>query len=108
MAALVNITRLPPFLKICGCCEGAGHYLQTYTAGCGGGYYQSRGACEYCSRAGEAFCGPGLRYQNGEKVTDSIIAQVLTLNGIDLSPRDWIVARQIAVPGPDKITLEAA
>jgi hypothetical protein len=87
MTALVKITRLPPFLKVCGVLRRRGPLqADLHSMAADGGYYESRGACEYCSRSGEAFCGPGFRYQNGEKVTDNIIAQVLTLNGSDVSP----------------------
>lgn len=89
------ITKLPPFLVVCPSCKGAGHYAQTYTAGCGGGNYTTEGPCEQCSNT-EAFCGPGLLYAGGGKVTFSIIAQVLTLNQISLSPSEWTVERQVA------------
>lgn len=37
---------------ICGWCNGEGSYEQTYTAGCGGGYYRSYGGCDWCKGAG--------------------------------------------------------
>lgn len=39
---------LPEYVIDCPLCEGKGEYKQTYTAGCGGGYYQSMGPCEMC------------------------------------------------------------
>lgn len=49
----------PGFLaEACGVCDGAGKYEQTYTVGCGGGYYRSYGYCDYCN-------GWGLRMPTG-------------------------------------------
>lgn len=55
--------------KLCGMCDGAGEYRQTYTAGCGGGYYSSMGDCEYCG-------GTGLR-QGYKPAAESVVHQVL-------------------------------
>lgn len=38
--------------KICFVCQGRGEFEQTYTAGCGGGYYRATGPCSYCSESG--------------------------------------------------------
>lgn len=38
--------------RLCGVCSGAGVYKQTYTAGCGLGYYQSEGQCDNCDGYG--------------------------------------------------------
>lgn len=45
---------LPPDFaaRICGVCDGRGEYRQIYTAGCGGGYFKSMGACDYCDGTG--------------------------------------------------------
>jgi len=37
---------------VCGVCDGRGSYEQTYTAGCGGGYYRSTGPCNFCGSTG--------------------------------------------------------
>ncbi len=37
---------------VCGMCAGRGQYEQTYTAGCGGGYYRSMGDCDECKGYG--------------------------------------------------------
>ena len=33
--------------RLCFACSGRGQYNQTYTAGCGGGYFQSMGPCAF-------------------------------------------------------------
>jgi DnaJ-class molecular chaperone len=38
--------------SICGICKGEGQHGQTYTVGCGGGYFRMRGDCEYCDGQG--------------------------------------------------------
>lgn len=38
--------------EICWACKGKTRRDQTYTAGCGGGYYTSSGDCEYCDKTG--------------------------------------------------------
>lgn len=38
--------------SVCSTCKGRGSYEQTYTAGCGGGYYRSQGGCDYCDGTG--------------------------------------------------------
>ena len=102
------ITKLPEFLQVCPLCKGAGSYDQVYTAGCGMGTFTSKGSCEMCGK-NETYCGPGFVYAgSGAVVTESIIAQVLTMNGIDLSPRDWTVERQLRFPSPPPLELENA
>jgi hypothetical protein len=48
--------------ELCFMCEGIGEYEQTYTVGCGGGYYRSMGKCDYCGgiglRQGDGFIAP--------------------------------------------------
>lgn len=38
--------------RVCGSCNGEGQYEQTFTAGCGGGYYHSMSGCDYCDGTG--------------------------------------------------------
>jgi hypothetical protein len=60
----------PDFIgRICSICEGKGRYRQTYTAGCGGGYYRSVGDCEYCSSLG--------LMQNDKPAAESVVIQVV-------------------------------
>lgn len=61
---------LPELVRLCGSCGGAGQYKQTYTAGCGGGSYQSMGPCDRCKSV-------GLRYHTGGDVPISVIAQII-------------------------------
>lgn len=106
IAPLLAITKLPDFVRICGMCKGAGQYQQSYYIGINPDrpYSSMRGPCEVC--ADNSMCeGPGFVYQTGAKVPDSVIAQVLTLNGIDLTPRDWLLGRTLAFPGPEPIAL---
>ena len=58
--------------RLCFACSGRGQYNQTYTAGCGGGYFQSMGPCAYCGEI-------GLRYGDETYATApaSVIEQVL-------------------------------
>lgn len=65
-----GLERLPAaFLaELCGVCDGAGKYEQTYTAGCGGGYFRSIGPCDYCR-------GFGLT-MNGNPAPLSVVNQV--------------------------------
>lgn len=55
--------------EICDTCKGRGEYEQTFTAGCGGGYYHSHSGCDYCD-------GTGL-LQNHKPAPASVRAQVL-------------------------------
>ncbi len=56
--------------EICTICDGAGQYVQTYTAGCGMGYYRSMGRCDWCA-------GKGL-LQGDVAAPDSVVNQVMT------------------------------
>lgn len=53
---------------VCHMCDGEGQYEQTYTAGCGGGYFKSMGGCDHCD-------GMGL-LQHGRPASISVIIQV--------------------------------
>lgn len=55
--------------KICSICDGHGEREQTYTAGCGGGYFKSMGPCEYCEEHG--------LLQNGKPAPISVVIQVI-------------------------------
>jgi len=57
------------YLETCRMCGGDGEYLQTYTAGCGGGYFSMKGRCDYCEAT-------GIRTINGGKVSQSHLAQI--------------------------------
>lgn len=59
------------YLVPCTMCGGEGEYEQTYTAGCGGGYFQMKGTCDWCA-------GAGIRTINGGKVSRSHLAQIET------------------------------
>lgn len=69
--------KLPADVVICSMCDGAGVYEQTYTAGCGMGYYQADGRCGWCQ-------GLGIRYATADSYRDpvlpaSVLAQCLNL-----------------------------
>lgn len=61
---IAGLSRMVPDFTalICPLCRGEGQREQTYTAGCGGGYYRSMGGCEYCDGTGlcqgAGFCCP--------------------------------------------------
>lgn len=57
------------YLVTCYFCSGNGEYEQTYTAGCGGGYFRMKGICDHCG-------GAGIRTINGGKVSRSHLAQI--------------------------------
>lgn len=77
---------LPEYVKACDMCHGTGEYEQTYTAGCGGGYYRSLGPCEYCKPEGKvAFKGIGYVYKNDTRwrncgVPESVMEQIRRMN----------------------------
>lgn len=58
--------------SVCFLCNGLGQHEQTYTAGCGGGYYKANGPCEACGST-------GLRQGDGYRAPApvSVIEQVL-------------------------------
>ncbi len=66
-----GLARLPAGFaaKVCAACAGRGEREQTYTAGCGGGYYRSMGPCDSCEATG--------LLQGGEAAPASVRAQVL-------------------------------
>jgi|GEM_PF-3991528 len=57
------------YLETCRMCGGEGRYDQTYTVGCGGGYFTMKGECSYCGET-------GIRTINGGKVSRSHLAQI--------------------------------
>ena len=63
------------YLETCRMCDGEGEYKQTYTAGCGGGYFSMMGPCAWCS-------GAGIRTINGGKVSHSHLMQIETRRAI--------------------------
>ena len=67
----IGLAQMTPAFTACICaaCNGEGRYEQTYTAGCGRGYYTTMGGCDYCD-------GTGLR-QGGEPAPASVREQVL-------------------------------
>lgn len=67
----LGLARLGPLYvgSICFLCAGEGRREQTYTAGCGGGYYRSFGPCDWCN-------GRGLM-QGTSAAPESVVQQVL-------------------------------
>lgn len=67
----VGLATLPQGFAACICeiCDGRGEYEQTYTHGCGRGYYRAVGGCDYCD-------GTGL-LQGQKAAPDSVRMQVL-------------------------------
>lgn len=59
------------YLETCRMCGGDGAYNQTYTVGCGGGYFTMKDSCDYCD-------GTGIRTINKGKVSRSHLAQIET------------------------------
>lgn len=57
------------YIKTCTMCGGEGEYPQTYTAGCGGGYFTMNATCHGCD-------GAGIRKTNNEKVPTSVLLQI--------------------------------
>ena len=69
---------LPEYVEICSWCSGTGQTRQTYTAGCGGGYYRANGPCERCSAPGQ-YAGIGLVFKStGAPVGASVVEQIKT------------------------------
>lgn len=50
-----NADLLPSHLRTCYWCGGHGVREDTYTAGCGGGYYRAKGKCDHCDGIGVIF-----------------------------------------------------
>lgn len=59
------------YLEACRMCGGNGEYNQTYTAGCGQGYFTMKSTCNHCG-------GTGIRTINGGKVSRSHLNQIET------------------------------
>ena len=57
------------YINTCYFCSGDGEYTQTYTAGCGGGYFRMKGPCDHCG-------GTGIRTTDGARVSPSVLAQI--------------------------------
>ena len=74
--------KLPELVEKCPMCGGKGEYKQTYTAGCGGGYYKSVGPCDFCSHPSLFFKGLGYRMKDGSSVPESVINQIQELNKV--------------------------
>lgn len=67
---------LPEYVIVCPVCDGKGETTQTYTAGCGQGYYKSKGPCELCGK-GEHYKGSGYVYRASlEGVPKSVVEQI--------------------------------
>jgi hypothetical protein len=49
-----GLARLPADFaaRLCGVCNGEGEYEQTFTHGCGGGYYRAMSGCDHCDDTG--------------------------------------------------------
>lgn len=77
-----NSLTLPEYVEVCPVCNGAGEYEQTYTAGCGGGYYRSLGPCECCTEKGRGYWkGCGYVYkETGLPIPRSVWEQIKQLN----------------------------
>ena len=76
---------LPEYVEQCPVCNGSGEYEQHYTAGCGGGGYQSTGPCDYCKHPKghlwNHMRGLGYRMKSGQPVPQSVINQIEIANG---------------------------
>lgn len=59
------------YLTTCPLCAGKGRYKQTYTAGCGQGYFTMEGPCDYCAET-------GIITINGGMVSRSHLMQIET------------------------------
>lgn len=70
------MSNLPDYVEKCSWCNGTGQYEQTYTAGCGMGYFRSLGPCERCGK-GDSWKGVGYVYKaTGQPVGASVVAQI--------------------------------
>ena len=75
---------LPTNVEPCHGCGGEGRREQTYTVGCGGGYYRSKGRCDYCD---------GWRYvykDTGKHVSESVLSQISSMNKLTEELR-WVM-----------------
>ena len=65
--------------RICGACDGEGQYEQMYTNGCGMGYSNWMGKCEFCK---------GLGLMQGRKpAAESVVNQVIEAG--PKTPMEW-------------------
>ena len=73
------------YVQICPSCNGTGETEQMYTAGCGMGYYKSKGRCQQCGNGMEDhYKGVGYLYKTtGKPVSQSVINQMNNL-GVNL------------------------
>lgn len=69
------------YLETCRMCGGEGSYSQTYTVGCGGGYFSMKGPCSHCSET-------GIRTINGGQVSRSHLMQIQTRREYSRSKND--------------------
>lgn len=69
------------YLEKCPSCDGNGRYRQTYTAGCGQGYFTMNGPCDRCQET-------GIITINGGRVSQSHLAQIATRRAA-LSPNPY-------------------
>lgn len=69
---------LPEYVEPCWACDGAGEREQSYTAGCGMGYYRTTGPCDHCRpRGSRHYNGQGYVYkETGTPVPDSVLIQM--------------------------------
>lgn len=77
--------KLPEYVEPCWCCKGEGEYSQRYTAGCGGGYYNSTGPCDYCKPKDNRHHWKGIGYvykHNNEAVPESVMIQIKRMNPV--------------------------
>lgn len=69
--------KLPPHIAFCARCGGKGQYEQTYTVGCGGGYYRSMGSCSSCDGTGLVLKIDNLFVNDNFRITAEDIAPLL-------------------------------
>lgn len=76
---VANLT-LPEYVSTCFWCDGTGETIQTYTSGCGGGYYRSPGPCDVCGK-GEMYYGVGFLYRGTTNpIPESVLNQIMEMN----------------------------
>jgi len=75
---------LPEYVKACTVCEGEGRYVQSYNAGCGGGFFSSLGECDYCEGTGL------IMKQTGVSAPLSVVNQIeQQLLAVKQEPDNW-------------------
>jgi len=72
----VNHLELPDDVEVCPICRGKGLYMQTYTAGCGGGYFRMEGPCDYCRSSWQFGAGLGYIMKNRNPVPEFIFRHI--------------------------------